>query len=85
MRSSAVSIPSNIAEGHRQGTRAYVKHLVIAMGSHGELDTQEELAIRLKFIAGQDRTALLELTDEVGRITNGLLQAVRASCRSPHV
>jgi four helix bundle protein len=76
MRGAAVSIPSNIAEGHRQRTRAYVKHLVIAMGSHGELDTQSELSFRLNFIVGQERTALAALTDEVGRLTNGLLQSM---------
>src|SRR4026208_2583291 len=75
MRGAAVSIPSNIAEGHRQRTRAYVKHLVIAMGSHGELDTQLELTFRLNFMVGQDRTDVTSLIDEVGRLTNGLLQS----------
>ena len=59
MRKTAVSIPSNIAEGHRQGTGAFVRHLVIAMGSHGELDTQEELAFRLHFVTDRDRVALV--------------------------
>jgi four helix bundle protein len=36
MRKSAVSIPSNIAEGHRRRTPGYVHHLEIALGSHGE-------------------------------------------------
>jgi four helix bundle protein len=75
-RDAAVSIPSNIAEGHRQRTRAYVKPLVIAMGSHGEFDTQSELSFRLNFIVGQERTELTVLTDEVGRLTNGLLQSM---------
>jgi four helix bundle protein len=39
MRKSAVSIPSNIAEGSRRKTPGYVNHLVIALGSHAELDT----------------------------------------------
>ena len=77
MRAAAVSIPSNIAEGHRQRTRAYVKHLVIAMGSHGELDTQEEISFRLNFIVGVERNNLIALTSEVGRITNGLLHSMR--------
>jgi four helix bundle protein len=77
MRAAALSIPSNIAEGHRQRTRTYVKHLVIAMGSHGELDTQEEISFRLNLIVGPDRDNLIALTSEVGRITNGLLQSVK--------
>ena len=76
MRKAAVSIPSNIAEGHRQRTGAYVKHLVIAMGSHGELDTQVELSFRLKFLVGREHKELVALVDEVGRITNGLLHSL---------
>src|SRR4026208_689323 len=75
MRDAAVSIPSNIAESHRQRTRAYVKHLVIAMGSHGEPATQLERTFRLNFMVGQDRTDVTSLIDEVGRLTNGLLQS----------
>ena len=76
MRRASVSIPSNIAEGHRQRSGAYVRHLVIAMGSHGELDTQEQLSFRLHYIVDSDRDRLIALTDEVGRLTNGLLQSL---------
>src|SRR5207302_2372730 len=51
MRKSAVSVPSNIAEGQRRRTPGYLHHLEIALGSHGELDTQCELAFRRAFIA----------------------------------
>src|SRR6059036_288357 len=46
MRKSAVSIPSNIVEGHRLKTPSYAHHLRIALGSHAELDTQCEIATR---------------------------------------
>jgi four helix bundle protein len=49
LRKSAVSIPSSIAEGSRRKTAGYVNHLVIALGSHAELDTQCELATRRHF------------------------------------
>jgi four helix bundle protein len=49
LRKSAVSIPSNIAEGSRRKTPGYLNHLVIALGSHAELDTQCELATRRRF------------------------------------
>src|SRR5262245_191936 len=55
IRKSAVSIPSNIAEGHRRRTSGYAHHLVIALGSHGELDTQCELATRRKLFASGDQ------------------------------
>jgi len=39
MRKSAVSIPSNIAEGHRRKIAGYSHHLLISFGSHAELET----------------------------------------------
>jgi len=40
LRRAAVSIPSNLAEGHcRRKTRVYAHHVSIALGSHGELET----------------------------------------------
>ena len=82
-RRSSVSIPSNIAEGHTQGHGAYVRHLVIAIGSHSELATQSELAFRLRYIVGTERTELEDQLGEVGRITQGLLNAVRAAAPAP--
>ena len=76
-RRSSVSIPSNIAEGHTQRHGAYVRHLVIATGSHSELATQSELAFRLHYIVGADRTELEDLLGEVGRLTQGLLNSLR--------
>ena len=72
MRKSAVSIPSNIAEGTRHKTPGYIHHLVIALGSHGELDTQCELATRRRFISTADHGSLEKLIAEVGRVTHGL-------------
>jgi four helix bundle protein len=76
LRKSAVSIPSNIAEGSRRKTAGYVHHLVIALGSHAELDTQCELASRRRFIRADDRRRLEELIAEVGRIAHGLARSL---------
>ena len=55
MEKSAVSIPSNIAEGHiRRQTKGYKTFCNYALGSCGELETQLIIAYRRKFIS-QDR------------------------------
>lgn len=52
MKRSAVSIPSNIAEGAgRNGKAEYCRFLYIALGSASELETQIEIAYRLNFIS----------------------------------
>ena len=75
MRRAAVSIPSNIAEGNRRRGPTYVYHLEISLGSHGELDTQCELATRRKLIMPADRPTLEDLLGDVGRLTHGLLRS----------
>ena len=48
MKRCAVSIPSNIAEGRRRGSRKDYRHfLIIAYGSGAELETQIEIVKRL--------------------------------------
>lgn len=75
MRRAAVSLPSNIAEGHgRQGRADYLKHLRIARGSLAELSTQLELAWSLQFMS-QDET-LAELLAETDRVFQGLIKGL---------
>ncbi len=50
MNRSAVSIPSNIAEGSsRKSEKDYHRFLEIALGSSFELDTQIEIVLELRF------------------------------------
>ena len=66
MRRSAVSIPSNIAEGAARGTTKELLHFLrIADGSLSELDTQIELARRLGYVSTTDELA--ELTSQLSR------------------
>ena len=54
IRRCSVSIPSNISEGFmRKSTKEYIQFIYISLGSLGELDTQMEIAVRLKFIESQ--------------------------------
>ena len=57
MRRSAVSIPSNIAEGAaRKGNKEYVQFLYIALGSLSELETQILIVDRLNYCEDKNDT-----------------------------
>jgi four helix bundle protein len=77
IRRSAVSIPSNIAEGHsRRLTRPYANHVSIAMGSGGELETCLELARRLGFLTQADAVSAIANCQSEGQILTRLHQAL---------
>ena len=64
---SAVSIPSNIAEGSERGSnKDFVRFLRIALGSAAELRTQLYLAVRLEKI---DRPTGLSLVDSAKKLS----------------
>lgn len=57
MRRSAVSIPSNIAEGSKRKTKNdFLQFIAIAFGSGAELETQVEIVRRLKY--GKEETLI---------------------------
>ncbi len=77
LRRSAVSVPSNIAEGHGlQSDPAFMRHLSIARGSLCELETQLLLGARLGYIDPAENERLLVLASEVGKLIAGLSHAV---------
>ena len=79
IRRAAVSIPSNIAEGHaRTSTRDFLRFLSIAAGSLAEVRTQLLLARRLGFIPQDTSTSLLARLDETGRTLRGLTRSLNA-------
>jgi four helix bundle protein len=75
MQRSAVSIPSNIAEGRRRGRLLEFKHFLrIAFGSGGELETQIIIAKRLGYGNHQDYKIIDDLLNEVMRILNTMIK-----------
>ena len=75
MRRAAVSIPSNIAEGHGRGSRTdYIRFLRIARGSLMELQTQLILAEQLNLIPVPEK--LNDLQRETDRVLQGLIRSL---------
>src|SRR3989338_4745878 len=74
IRRSAVSIPSNIAEGRVRGTaKEYLQFLRIAYGSGAELETQIEIAKRLKNTKHLDYQVTDDLLLEVMKMLNSMI------------
>ena len=72
---AAVSVPSNIAEGHaRLTTGEFRQFLGHALGSLVEIETQIVIAGRLGYLAPDKSGALLGRAAEIGKVIRGLLQ-----------
>ncbi|MDO8602218.1 MAG: four helix bundle protein [bacterium] len=77
-RRAVVSIPSNIAEGKRRGSRKDFRHfLIIAFGSGAELETQIEIVKRLPFGKNLSFKEIDVLLDEVMRMLNRLIETLK--------
>ncbi len=75
IRRSAVSIPSNIAEGAaRHSRKEFIQFLHIASGSVAELETQLLLAIRMRFISSD---SIISHVEEVRKLLLGLLRSLK--------
>jgi four helix bundle protein len=76
MRRSAVSVPSNIAEGQGRLSKGEFKQFLgMARGSLLELETQILIAGDLHYIDAQRANALVSRSQEVLRMLNGLLDS----------
>jgi four helix bundle protein len=78
MRRSAVSVPSNIAEGHgRLSSGEYRQFLGIARGSNFELQTQLEIARALGFGDSKLLDEAEGLSHEIGKMIHGILEGIK--------
>jgi four helix bundle protein len=79
IRRAAVSIPSNIAEGAaRNSATDFGRFLTIAIASLSELDTQLELALRLRYF---DQTDFENIDKKLASVSRMLI-ALRRSILS---
>ena len=78
IRRSAVSIPSNIAEGAaRNHNKEYIQFLYIALSSASELDTQIRISNNLEFLSKDKSTELLEELEIISKMLQGLIRSIK--------
>ena len=73
IRRAAISIPSNIAEGHiRQHRTEFRQFLSVALGSLAELETQIVISRELNYISTEKSHNLIEQMGSIGKMIRGL-------------
>jgi four helix bundle protein len=78
MRRSAISIPSNIAEGSgRNSDKDFNRFLDISLGSSFELETQIIIARELEFLSNEDFLKLSDKVQEEQKMITGLQKSLR--------
>ena len=78
IKRSAISIPSNIAEGYgRKGNRDYLRFLNMSLSSLFELQTQLEIAKNLTFLTEDCFGKIYEDTREVERMLTSFIDTVQ--------
>ncbi|MDM1046294.1 four helix bundle protein [Myroides sp. 1354] len=80
LRRSAVSVPSNIAEGcTRQSSKELPQFLHIALGSLAEIETQLFLALDLGFCQIEERYFVTIIS--IRRMLLGLIKSIRTKMK----
>ncbi|MBB4036151.1 four helix bundle protein [Dysgonomonas hofstadii] len=78
MRRSAVSIPSNIAEGFGRGSKKECEHFTyIALGSASELETQLIISKELEYIKNEEYQTLNLLLSEIIKMLSALINSMK--------
>ena len=78
IKRSAVSIPSNIAEGSGRGTdKEFNRFLDIALGSSFELETHLIIAHKLEFLSNDNFNHLNKELDEEQKMIIGLQKSLK--------
>ena len=78
LRRAAVAIPSNVSEGHQHGTKAYLHFVVIALGSLAEIQTQLEVASRLRIGSDDELESASALAVRLRQVLHGLRRSLAA-------
>lgn len=72
---SAISVPSNIAEGfERESRKEFINFLSIAKGSNGEFLTQIMIAKEVGLIGEDEFNQLSSISNKIGLMLRGLIK-----------
>jgi four helix bundle protein len=78
IRRSAISIPSNIAEGAaRKSGNEFKQFLFIALGSGSELDTQLLISLNLNYLTKEEYDILVSKLNIISRMLQGLIKSLK--------
>ncbi|MGD0682270.1 MAG: four helix bundle protein [Terracidiphilus sp.] len=84
LRRAAVSVASNIAEGHGRSTKGeYLQFLGHARGSNSEVETQIVISKALGFGSKEMLQTSEDLCNEVGRMLGAMMKTLRSKSPSP--
>ena len=79
IRRSAVSVPSNIAEGAARNHKTeYIQFLYIALGSLSELETQCLIRKNLEYVNDQNYNSINDAIQEIRRMLLGLIKHLKS-------
>ena len=78
IRRAGVSIISNIAEGYeRESKKEFMRFLLIAKGSSGEVRSQLYIALDLGYITQEEFDSTVEKSKEISYMLNSLIKYLR--------
>lgn len=78
MRSAALSVPANVAEGQGRASRnEFDRFIRISLGSLAELETYVDIARDLGYASSAVHDELLAETEEITKMLHGLIAALR--------
>lgn len=80
IKRSVLSIPANVAEGFARGSqKEFTRFLYISWGSLIETEYYLKFASKLSYIDGDELSLNLKLTQEIGRMINGLIKKIKSN------
>lgn len=78
LQRASVSIPSNIAEGcSRRSQNEFAHYLEISLGSAYEIETQMEIARKLKYVTEEQYDAIIQEVQSIEKRLTNLINSVR--------